>query len=129
MPTFQANPKCLLVYTQRQYKTDHYHALCLDSRPLCLFDLSEETHARAGVLCLDDDFGSLLLKQWSATGIRVKDMARIDALCRTAPALVNSLDRLERAVSAISLSPLITEMVDRPVQVAQQTLAQVLGHS
>ncbi|WP_407364428.1 hypothetical protein HKW97_23390 (plasmid) [Pseudomonas luteola] len=115
--------------SEGQYKTDHYHALCLDSRPLCLFDLPEETHARAGVLCLDDDLGSLLLKQWNATGIRVKDMARIDALCRAAPALVNSLDRLERAVSAISLSPLITEMVDRPVQVARQALAQALGHS
>ncbi|MFK4136189.1 hypothetical protein ACI2KR_28500 [Pseudomonas luteola] len=115
--------------SEGQYKTAHYHALCLDSRPLCLFDLPEETHARAGVLCLDDDLGSLLLKQWNATGIRVKDMARIDALCRAAPALVNSLDRLERAVSAISLSPLITEMVDHPVQVARQALAQALGHS
>jgi hypothetical protein len=110
-----------------QYKTDHYHALCLDNRPLCLFDLPEESCTRAGILCLDDDLGSLLLKQWNATGIRVKDMARIDALCMAAPALVNSLDRLERAVSAISLSPLVTEMMERPVQVARQALAQALG--
>ncbi|WP_145146134.1 hypothetical protein [Pseudomonas duriflava] len=69
---------------------------------------------------MDDDLGALLLKRWNATGIRVKDMARIDALCRAAPALVNSLDRLECAVSAISLSPLVTEIVERPVQVADR---------
>ncbi|GGM32894.1 hypothetical protein ACFQDN_22730 [Pseudomonas asuensis] len=65
-------------------------------------------------------------KRWKATDIRVKDMAWINALCMAALALVSSRNRLERAVSAISFSPLVTEMVERPVQVARQTLAQAL---
>lgn len=111
-----------------QYSEASYHALCLDNRPLCVFNLPQEHQSKAGILCLDDGLGALLVKGWVPTGIRIEDIALMDALCAASPNLVNSLDRLERAVFSISCSPLIQELMERPIEVARKAVAQAMGH-